>query len=254
MDTGDEPALPRSIPLEGASNVRDLGGYRGAGERCVRFGMVFRSASLARLTATDQQRLANLGIRSICDFRGRRERAHAPSRLKGLRGVQVHSLPIEPRVGASLADIVATGRASGEDVLAILRRAYLAYVGDHAASYRALFQLLQQPGFTPLLFHCSAGKDRTGFGAALFLAALGVSWAEILDDYLATNRLWEADSTLARDLPPELAEPLLRVHPELLTAAFDEIRGRFGSLEHYLAAMLGLDREARARLQARFLV
>ncbi len=254
MDTPEAPELPRVVLLEGASNVRDLGGYRAGDGRQVRFGMVFRSASLARLTSADQQRLATLGLRSICDFRGRRERARAPSRLKVLRGVSVHSLPIEPRVGASLGDIVATGRATGEDVLAVLRSAYLAYVGDHAASYRGLFQLLLQPGLAPLLFHCSAGKDRTGFGAALILAALGVSWDQIVADYLATNRLWEADSELARGLPPEIAEPLLRVHPELLSAAFDEIRGRFGSLEHYFATMLGLDRAARARLQDRLLV
>jgi len=245
--------LPRVLPLEGASNVRDLGGYRAADGRVVRFGQVFRAASLARLTLADQRRLAALGLRTICDFRGRRERAHAPSLLRGIAGVAVHSLPIEPRVGASLADIVATGKASGEDVLALLRRAYLAYVNDHTASYRAVFQLLLQPDFTPLLFHCSAGKDRTGFGAALILTALGVAWEDILADYLATNRLWQPESEIARGLPPELAAPLLRVHAELLEAAFAEIAERYGSTEHYFAAMLGLDQAACERLRARLL-
>lgn len=247
------PDLPHVLLLEGASNVRDLGGYRSADGRRVIFGRVFRAASLARLTLADQRHVAALGLRTICDFRGRRERAHAPSALRGLPGVTVHSLPIEPRVGASLADIVATGQATGEDVLALLRRAYLAYVNDHTASYRGMFQLLLRPDFTPLLFHCSAGKDRTGFAAALILTALGVGWEDVLADYLATNRLWHAESEMARGLPPELAAPLMRVHAELLEAAFAEIEGRYGSTEHYFEAMLGLDQASRERLRMRLL-
>ncbi len=170
MDTA--PLLPRSIALSGASNLRDLGGWPSAGGRTVRFGRIYRSAALTRLEDADVAKLAGLGIRTVCDLRGHRERVAAPSRLPA--DATEHSLPIEPSVGAGLRDIVATGEATGENVMSVLRQAYVAYALEWSHRYRCIFDLLLSDGGTPLLFHCSAGKDRTGFGAALILTALGV--------------------------------------------------------------------------------
>ena len=241
--------LPRALDLEGASNVRDLGGWTTRGGARVRFGRVFRGAALDRLTRSDQQRLAGLGLRAVCDFRGVKERARAPSRLDGLDAA-VHSLPIEPRIGASLADILATREATGEDVLSLMRKAYLSYALEWHAHYRRVFELLLDEDGAPLLFHCSAGKDRTGFGAALILTALDVPWESVLEDYLATNRLWRAEASLAHALPPPVAEVMLRVHPDLLEYAFAVLRAEFGSVERYLEARLGLDAPRLARLRA----
>jgi protein-tyrosine phosphatase len=243
--------LPRSLVLEGASNVRDLGGWPTANGGRVAFGRVFRSAALARLTDADRVTLAEVGLRTVCDFRGKRERERAPSRLDGLDWLQIHSLPIEPTVGGSLTDILATREATGEDVLALLHRAYLAYVFDCGHRYAAMFELiLQGADRLPLLFHCSAGKDRTGFGAALVLAALDVPWDSILADYLATNRLWRSDPELARELPPAVAEKLLSVHAELLENAFAAMRREFGSMDCYFETVLGLTPARHDRLRA----
>ena len=165
--------VPRQVPLAGASNVRDLGGWPAAGGR-VRFGRAYRAAALSALTTPDADTMVALGVRTVCDLRGTAERATAPTRLDG---AHVHSLPIEPSVGASLRDIVATREATGEDVLTLMHQAYTAYALDWAHRYRAMFDiLLRNDG--PLLFHCSAGKDRTGFGAALILTMLAprVTW------------------------------------------------------------------------------
>jgi protein-tyrosine phosphatase len=241
--------LPRVLALEGASNVRDLGGYPVSDGRRVRFGRVFRSAGLSRLTAADVAALHGAGVRVVCDLRGEAERTHAPSALPG---VTTHALSIEPSLGASLRDIAARREATGEDVMVLMRRAYTAYALEWAHQYRAMFSLLVADE-TPLLFHCTAGKDRTGFGAALLLTALGVEWDLVREDYLATNRHWRGDSTLAESLPPAVADVLLKVHPELLDCAFAAIDEAHGSFDAYLAGPIGVDDAARGRLRDRLL-
>lgn len=242
-------ALPKSIALEGASNVRDLGGWPAAEGRHVRFGEVLRSASLGRLTDADAATLGGIGLRTVVDLRGEREREAMPSRLDALPGVAVHFLPIDHSLGRPLHEIAAMGEAGGEAVMDLMRHAYTAYVVEWAHRYAAMFDLLAEPARRPLLFHCTAGKDRTGVGAALLLAALGVPYEAIRADYLATNRLWHGGAEVAGLLAPGVAKVLLRVHGELLDGAFATIRARHGSVDGYLECCLGLDGDRRARLR-----
>ena len=233
--------LPHAIDLAGPSNVRDLGGWPVAGGRRVRTGRIFRSASLASLTAEDGAKLLALGVQTVADLRGLREAEKLPSALGFLPGVRVEALPIEPSLGASLRDIEATREATGEDMLHLMKRAYEAYIMDWSHRYRALFELAERPQAHGLLFHCAAGKDRTGVGAALLLTALGADRATVMEDYLATNRLWRGE--------PDLAARLPRVRPELLDAAFDAIAEQFGSNEAYFAQRLGFDPARIERLR-----
>ena len=242
--------LPRPLSLEGASNVRDLGGWPAADGRLVRFGQVFRSASLARLTEADGEALRAVGIGVVCDLRGDAEQAASPSRFTG---VTTHALSIEPSLGASLHDIAARGEVTGAPVMALLRRAYVSYALDWSHRYRALFGVLLAEGAPGVLFHCTAGKDRTGFAAALLLTSLGVAWEVVREDYLATNRLWKGDPMVGASLPPAMADILLGAHAELLDVAFDSIRAAHGSVEAYLAERIGLDVASLARLRERLL-
>lgn len=240
--------LPRSVSLASASNVRDLGGWPAAGGR-VRFGRVYRAAALSGLTAADAGVLAALGVRTVCDLRGTAERATAPTRLDG---ASIHSLPIEPSVGASLRDILATRDATGEDVLTLMHEAYVAYALDWAHRYRAMFDLLLRED-AALLFHCSAGKDRTGFGAALILTVLGTPREFVMQDYLASNRLWRGEADIAAGLPPDIGTKLLLVHPELLDAAFAAIDDAYGGFDRYAELQLGLDAASREQLRERLI-
>ena len=207
--------------------------------------MVFRSAALARLTEADRPIVAALGLRTICDFRGMEESGRAPTRLQDVRIVP---LPIEPTVGAGLRDILATKQATGEALHAVLERAYVAYALSSTAQYRQMLGLVMEGG-TPLLFHCSAGKDRTGFGAAVLLTALGVPWDTVMADFEATNRLWRRDTVHSDDLPLAVRESLLRAEPLLLTAGLRRGNdGKYGSIDAYLAEALDLGPTRRARL------
>ena len=241
-----------SIPLQSASNLRDLGGWPTQSGRRVRAGLVFRAPALSRLCAEDEAVIATLGLRTVCDLRGVHEAAHNPV---ALAGATVVKLPIEPSVGASLRDILRTGQDSGhatpQDMMGLLRDAYCAYALQSFPQYRSLFAALLAPGGLPLLLHCSAGKDRTGFGSALLLSALGVSWAHVLEDYLATNTLWRREAASSFDLPPAVKDILFGAHEELLAAAFDAVRQEYGSLDTYLERAIGLDAAARDTLTER---
>jgi protein-tyrosine phosphatase len=250
----DLPDLPTPIALERASNLRDLGGWPTQDGRRVRRGLIYRAPALLGLSAADRAVVAALGIRVAVDFRGEQERANNPVVLAG---VVADPQPIEPSVGAGLRDIVLTGQASGhvsaQDMMDLLTQAYRAYALSCMPRYRALFAHLLRDESVPLLFHCSAGKDRTGFGAALLLTALGVAWEHVLADYLATNRLWRREIARNFDLPGPVKDTLLSVHEALLVSAFDAARGAYGTMDAYLAEGIGVDASARAALADRFL-
>jgi len=244
----DSPA--RHLNLSGASNFRDLGGYPGKDGRIVRWRQIFRSNHLGRLTEADIELLRPLGLRSAFDFRGAEERATA---MCGLAEIAVHSLPIEPTVVAALRARLAEGVAlSSADALEVMRDSYRNYVRYNTPSFRALFAHLLKDR-APLVIHCSAGKDRTGFACALILHALGVPDETIAEDYLLTNRFYRRDPGASSDLPDDVSQVLGSVQSSFLAAAFDAINADYGDLENYFGDGLGLGAGERAKLQARYL-
>jgi len=241
---------PRHLNLAGASNFRDLGGYSGRDGRVVRWRQIFRSNHLGHLTEADVEVLRPLGLRSAFDFRGSQERVEA---LCGLKEIAVHSLPVEPTVVASLRALRAAGvRLSPADALEVMRDSYRNYVRDNTASYRTLFaHLLKDPA--PLVIHCTAGKDRTGFACALILHALGVPEEVIAEDYLLTNRFYRRDPSSSSDLPDDVRQVLGTVQSSFLAAAFEAIDADYGDLESYFSNGLGIGGPERTSLQARYL-
>jgi protein-tyrosine phosphatase len=243
----DSPA--RHLSLAGASNFRDLGGYPTRDGRHVRWRQIFRSNHLGHITESDSEVLRGLGIRSAFDFRGTEERVAATC---GLAEIAVHSLPIEPTVVATLRSRRAeVGALSPADALEVMRDSYRNYVRYNTPRFRALFSHLLGD-HAPLVIHCTAGKDRTGFACALILHALGVSDDLIAEDYLLTNRFYRRDPH-ASDLPEEVKAVLGTVQESFLAAAFEAIGAEYGDLESYFSQGLGLGAAERASLEARYL-
>jgi protein-tyrosine phosphatase len=244
----DAPA--RHLNLAGASNFRDLGGYPARDGRAVRWRRIFRSNHLGHLTDDDIAVVRGLGVRSAFDFRGREERAEA---LCGMTDVTVHSLPVEPTVVAALRAIAAAGTPlSRVAAIEVMRDSYRNYVQQNTQRFRALFSHLLE-NQAPLVVHCSAGKDRTGFACALILHTLGVPDQVISEDYLLTNRFYRRDPSASSDLPDDVKQVLGSVQASFLAAAFEAIDADYGDLENYLTDALGLGRRERATLQARYL-
>jgi protein-tyrosine phosphatase len=240
----------RHFNLAGASNFRDLGGYPGKDGRIVRWRQIFRSNHLGHLTEADAAVLRSLGVRSAFDFRGMEERASA---LCGIREIEVHSLPVEPTVVASLRAIMSTGTPLSQDhALEVMRDSYRSYVQQSTPRFRTLFTHLLEDR-APLVIHCTAGKDRTGFACALILHVLGVADEVISEDYLLTNRFYRRDPTASNDLPEDVRRVLASVQPPFLAAAFEAIDADYGDLESYLTDGLGLGSAERTALQGRYL-
>jgi protein-tyrosine phosphatase len=248
----DEAKRLRRAPLVGATNFRDLGGYEAADGRKVKWRRLFRSNSLAALTDEDLQYVAALNINLICDLRRDEERIEAPTRLpKGNTPPVVH-LAIGPdRKDSKLYEYLWRGEATETEMRAVMRGVYRDFAITFAPQSAEFMRRVARSDHLPLLFHCSAGKDRTGFAAALVLEALGVSREAIIGDYVLTNRY------LNRNLPekypdlksPELFHTMMAADPDYLLAAYDAVDEVFGSFDRYLSEGLRFSAGTREELR-----
>jgi protein-tyrosine phosphatase len=230
-------ATPSTTPLQGASNFRDVGGYATASGQRVKRGRVFRSDHLAGLTSDDLRQLQAWGVTHSLDFRGVAECATTPYAIDGVQRV---ALTIEPSVIAKMQALVAQGiEPSTEDTVELMCGTYRDFVNHNATTFgRFLKHLLEQP--TPQVFHCTAGKDRTGFAAALLLSALGVDRATIEHDYLLTNQLYRRDPNIEGKGPAHVMQVLWGVQPAFLHAALQTVDQQHGGMRDYLHGAIGL--------------
>lgn len=257
-ELGVIPVAERVLPLLGGLNFRDMGGYEGADGRCVKWGRLYRSADLSRLTEADVAYLSQLDIAWICDLRTDAELVHSPSpRIGGERNEQLSFMSTaNPYELMRLEEI-------DENMLALMNRQM---VGNAALSAAFFGKLLELKG-APFLFHCAAGKDRTGFLASLILQALGVDREVILTDYALTNMFAERfragmlggrsdrnpHAALMSKLRPEVVHAMSEARPAYLAASFEEIDARYGSFEGYWSKGLGLGSAELERLRSYYL-
>jgi protein-tyrosine phosphatase len=238
------------IRLGNAPNFRDLGGYAESGGLIVRRGRLFRSDHLGALTAEEFSAVLPSGRVRVCDLRGVAERTTAPC---ALQNVTIHSLPIEPTIVQKLSDLLDAGhKLAPEEVAALMQDTYRGFVRGNTHRFAQLFSLLLESS-EPTVFHCTAGKDRTGFAAALILRSLGVSPQDVMRDYLLTNERLQPTEPSRHGLAPEVVSVLRRVRPEFLTAAFEAVDQDYGGLEAYLREGLGLLEPQRGRLRELYL-
>lgn len=253
----------RVVGLEGAPNFRDLGGYRTGDGRQVRWRRLFRAGSLAELTAADLAVVASLGIGYVFDLRTDLEVTAAPDPDLGAR--RVH-LPVID--GAIDVEALTTAVRSG-DLAALPEGLLVSGTARIATEFPdqwavLLDHFLANPGEATLI-HCTGGKDRTGWAAALVLRALGVAPDVVLEDYVLSNdcladrtavRIASVRSTVAANLGvPEDAVDLgglpglLGVRPTYLRAAFDAVDAEHGSFDTYLIDALGCSVAKLTRLR-----
>jgi protein-tyrosine phosphatase len=249
MDGSDFPYI---VPLEGGSNFRDFGGHRTADGATVRRGLVFRSAHLGGLTDSDRAALDKLGVKTIVDLRGVNEAAETPHLIDGL-ACKVVGAHIEPGVGEKIRGAVADGTASPFLMMQFLTDHYRDYPRRCTPGFRTLFATLSDGTHRPLVFHCTAGKDRTGFAGALLLTLLDVHWDDVMEDYLRTNELWTGHIGRYPELDIDTRAAIVEARRPYLEAAFDVVRVDFGSPEAFAEKALGIDAAARERLKKELL-
>jgi len=249
----------RFLPMTGSLNFRDFGGYPTADGRQVKWRQLFRCGALSMLTEADHVLFERLNIGVICDLRRVDEAAGNPSPQHPPFDVRL-AIPIAPGSNDMLRQSIQDTSQSAEDRIRYMTEVTRDLARDHHAEYRVLFeQLLNTPaGF---LLHCSAGKDRTGFGAALILAALGVEQKLIMEDYLLTNQ-----AACLREFMQTKMQVFYGAHFDAaslaavggvrsgyLQAAFDEMIKNHDSLDGYLEE-IGVDSAAKRALRTKLLV
>ncbi|WP_345943668.1 tyrosine-protein phosphatase [Streptomyces sp. SID3212] len=251
-DKGDKLHLAdRLVKLDGMDNFRDVGGYRTADGRWVKMGVVYRSGALNNLTAADLAKLKRLGISVDYDLRMTSERTAGPDRLpRGVRYVVANV------TGDSAGTGLPTTVASAEQLMTDGEKSMV----SSATAKDAYSQVFGGIGADAdgVLYHCSAGKDRTGWASAALLTALGVPRETVYTDYLASNTYRAASNAaaLAAMAPAQAAvyKPLLDVRPEYLDAGFQEVKDAYGSFASYEKKALGLDAKDINKLKSQLLM
>lgn len=258
---GRDPAA-RLVAIEGARNLRDIGGYPTADGRSVRWRKVFRGGHPAAIRPDQHQQFRQLGLATILDLRTNDERARQPYPPALLDGVDYRWRDYRHSDSDLLARL-RTATVSADEVREGILKSYRALPYEQAEGVGMLFRLLAD-GATPLLVNCTAGKDRTGTAIALLLLALGVSRADVVDDYTLTERLEPPASTLRAlapdgpyafllDIDPEIWRPMMRADAGYLDAQLEGLERAHGSIEKYLADEHGVTEERLACLRDRLL-
>lgn len=241
-------ALPsRLLPLEGAFNLRDLGGYALTTGGQTQWGRALRADGLSRLTTADIDLLLGRGLSRVIDLRAPQEVAHHPGKLSGVAGVEVLNLPV-------FDDLAPQKIPDGAEPLPQFYRAMLE---NRGAVIAQIFTAIDEtPEGGTVLFHCTAGKDRTGLIAALWLALAGVGRDDVIADYALTAELipglialFNADLE-RRGVDPAAIAPMLACKPAYMESLLQQIDDSHGGVAGYLQAT-GLSDGTLNRLQQR---
>lgn len=261
----------RHIPLEGASNFRDFGGYETADGRFVKLGKLYRSDRLSGLTEADFAALEDRRIRLICDLRRAHEIEMGPTTWpESSRPEALHVSLLTDASGPDVmsrvladSDIRSNPARSRLEMIGLYRR--LAREPGAIAGYRVIFERLARDDAYPFLVHCSAGKDRTGVVCALIHAVLGVSEADIRDDFMLTVKHYDGLKNLEARVPQIMAgvsfsdwtvealAPIFTVEADYLQAFLDAVHEDHGGAENFLTGPVGLDHATLDAIRERLL-
>jgi protein-tyrosine phosphatase len=244
-------ALERVVTLDAVHNFRDLGGYETADGRVTRWRTLYRADGLQRLSAADIETLRPLHLRTVLDLRTHRELEERGSFPVESLPVQFHHLPV--------IDVTWETDTTTTDAVVFLFEQYQALLAYGEPLFARAFHLLAVPGALPAVFHCAAGKDRTGIMAALILGAVGVRHEVIAEDYglsreaMVRTRAWaEATSPEMAALWDSVPSTHLAAEPEAMLALLDQLAARHGSVRDYVVS-IGASNAVLSRLTAALL-
>ncbi|WP_406229568.1 tyrosine-protein phosphatase [Nocardia sp. NBC_01009] len=259
----------RLLGLPHAPNARDIGGYPAKGGGKLRSGVVFRTDALAKLDDGEQQKLVSLNIGQVIDFRSPIETGRDPDRLPA--SIRRTEQPVYDPANdfyVMVSRLIQAGPAAQQEALGngksaeIMRTYYRWFVTDPTAraQFGAAFKdIATAPG--AVLYHCTAGKDRTGWMTAILMSALDVPKGQIYNDFLDSNDNLAAgnkallDALVAQGLVTDrsLWEPIVGVQRDFLDAALDQVRQSYSSFDSFLSDGLGIDDATLAALKAKLL-
>ena len=246
----------RRVPLEGAVNFRDLGGYETGNGRRIKWGQVFRSDNLGRLTDRDISFLQRIGIRKVCDFRTPAEAKKRPDRYPETGRNRYLHLPIQHGEydPAGTFERIKKGDIDWMTE-AFMINGYIRNIDDFAGVWSTFFKTLADDSNRPLVFHCTGGKDRAGVCAALVLLTLGVPEETVIHDHGLSNLYIAAvlekiyDQIRSYGVDPDQIAPYFTAPKNAIVAVVRHIRQTYGSAAGYLINKAGVDKRVILQLK-----
>ena len=250
----------RKLPFTGAHNFRDLGGYKTEDGRALKWGKIYRSDDLHLLTDEDLKYLSRLNIKSVVDFRSDEERESEPDRLNPDMTQVLLPIKFQPEEldDETLKNLMKNLTFGTLDSSNLLRDFNIVIVKDFATEYKKFFRHVIENNAEPIVFHCTAGKDRAGFASAMILTVLGVPREKVIEDYLLTNT-YVKDHVDSEMLEIELKtffradtdnlRKINLVEERYIQAAFDTIDSEWGGIDNYISGALGLSEEDILKLK-----
>ena len=250
----------RKLPFTGAHNFRDLGGYKTEDGRALKWGKIYRSDDLHLLTDEDLKYLSRLNIKSVVDFRSDEERESEPDRLNPDMTQVLLPIKFQPEEldDETLKNLMKNLTFGTLDSSNLLRDFNIVIVKDFATEYKKFFRHVIENNAEPIVFHCTAGKDRAGFASAMILTVLGVPREKVIEDYLLTNT-YVKDHVDSEMLEIELKtffradtdnlRKINLVEERYIQAAFDTIDSEWGGMDNYISGALGLSEEDILKLK-----
>ena len=250
----------RKLPFTGAHNFRDLGGYKTEDGRRIKWGKIYRSDNLHSLTDEDVKYLSRLNIKSVVDFRSDEERESEPDRLTPgmtqiLLPIKFQPKELDDETLKNLMENLTFGTLDSSNLLVDFN---IVIVKDFADEYKKFFRHVIENNAEPIVFHCTAGKDRAGFASAMILTVLGVPREKVIEDYLLTNT-YVKDHVDSEMLEIELktffradTDNLRKINlvaERYIQAAFDTIDSEWGGMDNYISGPLSLTEEDILKLQ-----
>jgi protein-tyrosine phosphatase len=258
----------QSLGIESVPNLRDLGGYKTSDGATVASKLVYRSSQLTDISAGDMKKLANLNLKTDLDLRTAQERNPNPDQLPpGVNSIWMNVLADANQAGlAQLNSLMkdpkaanaALGGGKAETTFKAMYRQFITLPSANK-SYSQLFLTLADQKQLPALFHCTGGKDRTGWAAAAFLTLLGVPKETVMADYLRTNdyvlpTVQKANAAFVEaGGDPSIPSAMQGAKKEYLQAAFDEMTTKYGTIEQYFSEGLGIDASQQKALRDLYL-
>ena len=258
----------QSLGIASVPNLRDLGGYKTSDGATVATGLVYRSNQLHHVSPDDMKKLAQLNLKYVYDLRTYAEMQARPEELPStVSHVWLDVLADSPQAGPAMLEKlmedpnIANAELGGGKAEEGFKVSYREFVSLPSAKheYRKLFLSLANQEMVPALFHCTTGKDRTGWAAAAFLTLLGVPRDVVLEDYLRSNDYIipkyqkVIDGAVESGIEEAIPLAILGVKKEYLDAAFDEMQTKYGSIEKYFSEGLGIDADQQKALRDLYL-
>jgi protein-tyrosine phosphatase len=264
----DELAYDREIHLKGTSNTRDIGGYLTSDLRTIRWRQIIRSENLSRLTASDFQKLEEIGVKTVIDLRTDREHDQSPTVWMGDNPPRFFHFPIGDAHNdwfKAQRKLMKRNSFTEKHALEHMVEGYRMIAEVGPPSLQKLMDLVLDQSNWPILIHCNAGKDRAGVAVTLIMEALGVDRETIMEEFLLTNEISRTEEKaifiskerkisgrgekLRRGASASAWFPIVGVQSEMLEAFYASVDEQYGSMDAFLTEM-GVDQVARRTLVA----